>query len=493
MSEALVIFPHQLFRHHPGLQKDRPVYLVEDPWFFADPERQLRFRPPKLILHRASLQAYRDLLRQQGYLVRYLEFRPAQGRSGWWARFQEDGIRELSLCDPVEQGLMAAWRREAAKTGLQLRVLATPMFLCSPTEIRDFFQGQKKFRQTAFYIQQRRQRGILLTAGKPLGGRWTYDTLNRKRLPPGLQVPRLPDPDNEPYVSEAKAYVARTFPGLSGYDGPFIYPVTQAAAEKWLEHFLTAKLSGFGPYQDAMSAREPYLFHSLLSPLLNLGLLTPAQVLTATLEFANHQPLPLNSLEGFVRQILGWREYVRALYLLVGEQQRAANFWGHHRKLPQALYTGTTGLLPVDTVISRLLATGYAHHIERLMILGNFMLLAEIEPQEVYRWFMEMFIDAYDWVMVPNVFGMSQFADGGLTMTKPYLSAAHYLLRLSDYPPGPWCEVWNGLFWRFVHQHQDYFQHNPRLLPLVRTWARFSPGRRQELLQAATKFLAELS
>jgi deoxyribodipyrimidine photolyase-related protein len=190
--------------------------------------------------------------------------------------------------------------------------------------------------------------------------------------------------------------------------------------------------------------------------------------------------------------VLGWREYVRAVYLLTGEQQRAGNFWEHHRDLPGAFYTANTGIPPVDTIIRRLLTTAYAHHIERLMVLGNFMLLAEIDPAAVYRWFIEMFIDAYDWVMVPNVYGMSQFADGGLIMTKPYLSSSHYLLKMSDYPAGQWCDIWDGLFWRFIEKHGDYFQKNPRLKPLVRILNRIPPARLRELVGSAEEFLVGL-
>ena len=492
MTEAAVILPHQLFGAHPGLQKDRMVYLVEDPWFFRNPEADLRFHRQKLVLHRASLQAYRDHLERRGHRVCYLELNPEGGRGSLMDRLREDGVTEIVLCDPVDRGLTERVRREAAEADLKVRFLPTPMFLCSPEEITDFFRGKERFHQTSFYIHQRRRRNILMEGGRPAGGRWTYDPLNRRRLPRGLAVPPLPRPDNEPYASEAGEYVRRKFPGHFGDTSPFPYPVTQEAARKWLEHFLMERLGNFGDYQDALSAREPYLFHSLLSPLLNIGLLTPDQVLTATMDFARDHPVPLNSLEGFVRQILGWREYVRAVYLLAGERQRNGNFWGHSRPVPEALYTGTTGLLPVDTVIGRLRATAYAHHIERLMVLGNFLLLAEIHPREVYRWFMEMFIDAYDWVMVPNVFGMSQFADGGLIMTKPYVSSSHYLLKMSDYPPGPWCQVWDGLFWRFIHKHQDYFRKNPRLAPLARALTRLSPERLRNLVQAAEAFLTAL-
>jgi deoxyribodipyrimidine photolyase-related protein len=492
MDSVAVIFPHQLFRDNPCLKRDRIAYLVEDPWFFGGPANPRKFHRQKLVLHRASLQAYREFLESRGFVVRYLEFTQKMGMGYLIEWLKKDGVREIVTCDTVEKGLTETLTRQAEAGGMKVKFLATPMFLCSEGDIEGFFQRKEKFHQTSFYVFQRRSRNILLENGKPLGGRWTYDPLNRRKLPRGLEVPGLPEPENEPYASAARDYVSRNFPGHPGDTGQFIYPVTHQGAQKWLENFLTYRLGNFGDYQDAISAREPYIFHSLLSPLLNIGLLTPNQVLTTTLDFAMDHPVPLNSLEGFIRQVLGWREYVRAVYLLAGEKQRVGNFWGHTRDLPQAFYTGATGLPPVDTVIRRLLATAYAHHIERLMVLGNFMLLAEIQPQAVYRWFMEMFIDAYDWVMVPNVYGMSQFADGGLIMTKPYVSSSHYLLKMSDYPAGPWCKIWDGLFWRFIEKHQDYFQQNPRLKPMVQVLTRMSQDRLRDLLRIAEGFLKEL-
>lgn len=492
MPVAAVILPHQLFARHPALKRDRPVYLVEDPWFFWDPHRQLTLHRQKLSFHRATLQAYRRFLLDSGYEVRYLEFCPGAPKAFLCQRLQADGIDAAVLCDPVDLELKRRLSQQAEAAAVRLEVLPTPGFLTSEAELWEYFQGQGKWRQTSFYLWQRRRLQLLLRDGKPLGGRWTFDTLNRRRLPRGLTIPPLPGPDNEPWADEAREYVTRLFPEHPGAAGPLPYPVTHAAARHWLKDFLSQRLPYFGDYQDAISTQEPYLFHSLLSPLLNVGLLTPQEVLTAALDYAREEPVPLNSLEGFLRQLVGWREYVRGVYLVAGDRQRQANFWGHTQPLPPAFYTGTTGLPPVDTVIRRLLTTAYAHHIERLMILGNIMLLLELDPAAVYRWFMEMFIDAYDWVMVPNIFGMSQFADGGLMMTKPYLSSSRYLLKMSDYPAGPWCEVWDGLYWGFLAKHRHYFATQPRLRPLVSVAERLPAARRAKLLRAAAVFKAQL-
>jgi deoxyribodipyrimidine photolyase-related protein len=215
-------------------------------------------------------------------------------------------------------------------------------------------------------------------------------------------------------------------------------------------------------------------------------------VVEKSLNFANENKIPINSTEGFIRQIIGWREFIRGMYLCKGSFSRTKNFWGFKRKIPKSFYDGSTGIDPLDQTIKKVLESGYCHHIERLMILGNFMLLCEFDPDEVYRWFMELFIDAYDWVMVPNVYGMSQFADGGLFATKPYIAGSNYLRKMSDYQKGDWEAVWDGLFWRFIDQHQDFFKSNPRLSMMNHTWDKMDKEKKKNHLVKAEKFLEEL-
>ena len=226
--------------------------------------------------------------------------------------------------------------------------------------------------------------------------------------------------------------------------------------------------------------------------MLNVGLLTPIEILDQAVAYANKNKIPLNSCEGFIRQILGWREFIRGVYQTKGTQERTTNFWKLKRKIPKSFWNGTTGIAPIDITIKKVLATGYCHHIERLMVLGNFMLLCEFDPDEVYRWFMELFIDAYDWVMVPNIYGMSQFADGGLMATKPYISGSNYLMKMSDYEKGDWQFIWDGLFWRFMHVHRDFFLKNPRLGMLIKTFDKMPVAKQQQHLERAEKYLLQL-
>lgn len=304
-----------------------------------------------------------------------------------------------------------------------------------------------------------------MNGNRPAGGKWSFDTENRKKLPAYVAVPPMPifHYDN---FDAAQQYVQKHFGRNRGKITQFNYPVTHRQAERMLIFFLKEKLTHFGAYQDAIIRSEHYLFHSILSSSLNIGLLSPETIIQKAISFGSRHRIPLNALEGFIRQVIGWREFMRAVYNKEGVKQRTTNFFGFTRKIPKCFYTGETGIPPIDNIIRNLQDRAYVHHIERLMVLGNFMLLCEFDPDEVYRWFMEHFIDAYDWVMVPNVYGMSQFADGGLMSTKPYISSSNYILKMSDYKRGPWCEIWDALFWRFMYVHHALIKNNARLAML---------------------------
>lgn len=227
--------------------------------------------------------------------------------------------------------------------------------------------------------------------------------------------------------------------------------------------------------------------------MLNIGLLLPMQIVNAAIHYSNQNNISLNSLEGFIRQIIGWREFIRGVYIYKGSIERTTNFWQFHKPIPTAFYTGTTGIEPIDSTIKKLLATGYNHHIERLMILGNFMLLSEYHPNKVYQWFMEMYIDAYDWVMVPNVYGMSQFADGGIMSTKPYISGSNYVLKMSNYKKGTWCEIWDALFWHFLNKQRAFFQSNPRLGMLIKTYDKMSAEKKEQQNSIIEQYIAQVA
>lgn len=460
MPTAALIYPHQLFHPHPATPGVDVVFLVEDPLFF----QQYAFHKQKLILHRATMKRFA----QECYPnPRYIDASELKD-TGDIVRFVTDAnCRTIRVVDPCDDLLGTRLREACAAAGVALQILPDPHFLTPDSEIETFTVGKERLFFTDFYTRQRKRLGILLTPeGKPRDGKWSFDADNRKKLPSSVQPPALSLPPENEFVQEARLYVRTRFPDALGRDEQFHYPTTAAEARAWLAEFLERRFANFGIYEDAISTSERILFHSVLTPALNTGLLSPAEVVEAALQYDGL--VPMNSLEGFIRQVIGWREFVRLAYLTRGRKQRTQNFWGLTRPMPAAFYDGSTGIAPLDHVVRSVLDTGYCHHIERLMILGNFMLLCDIHPDAVYRWFMELFIDAYDWVMVPNVYGMSQFADGGGMTTKPYISGSGYVRKMSDFPKGPWCPIWDALYWRFIDLHADVFASNHRTSILVK-------------------------
>jgi deoxyribodipyrimidine photolyase-related protein len=484
--DALLIFPHQLFESNAALARNKTVYLVEDALYF----RHYSFHKQKLLLHRASMRAHAAYLEPAAARVVYVDSADAPSMQAVIALIARDADT-IHYIDPVDDWLQRRLERAAAGR-CKLARYGTEMFLNDLDALRKHIDKRAPS-MAAFYTAERKRRHILVSQGRPDGGKWSLDAENRQRLPKNIMLPAVPNGANNKFVREARDYVETQFGRNPGALLGVAYPVTYADARQWLQQFLEQRLRQFGAYEDAISTTERVLFHSVLTPMLNTGLLTPGEVIDSTLAYARQHEIPLNSLEGFVRQIIGWREYIRGNYEFHGRAQRTRNFWGHDRPLPRSFWTASTGIAPVDAVIGRILQSGYAHHIERLMVLANFMLLCEFSPDDVYRWFMEMFIDAYDWVMVPNVYGMGLHADGGQMMTKPYISGSAYLLRMSDFKRGPWCAVWDGLFWRFIARHRDFFSANPRLNVMVRNLERMGDARLQQHVTNAETWLANLN
>jgi len=492
-----LIYPHQLFSDHPGRRSGEPVHLIEDPLVFGtDRHHPLRVHKQRLALHRATMKAHAAELEQRGVEVHYHEL-PEGGNSDSTTMLRRAVPRDaerLELAELHDDLLERRLRRFARERGIELVVHDTPAFLTPPEFLEKHTGTQlKRAFMANFYKAQRKRMDLLLEDDQePLGGKWSFDAENRERLPKDHPVPDPPATRRNRFTDDAIEWVESRFADHPGSLDSFAWPVTRRAARSWLDGFLAERFHDFGSYEDAISRRHRALFHSLLTPALNTGLLTPREVLDAALDHASDHDIPLNSLEGFVRQIVGWREFMHGIYRHRGRAIRTRNFWGFDRPMPEAFYTAETGIPPVDDTIRRALDHGYCHHIERLMILGNFMLLCRIDPDAVYRWFMELFVDAYDWVMVPNVYGMSQFADGGTFTTKPYLSGSNYIRKMSRYPKGDWCDTWDGLYWSFIGDHPDFFSGNPRLSMMTRSWEKMDPGKKNAHRQHARHFLDSL-
>jgi deoxyribodipyrimidine photolyase-related protein len=487
-----IVFPHQLFEHTLLISKCDTIYIVEELLFF----RQYNFHKQKIAFHRASMKFYEHYLQSKKCTVVYVNaFDDLSDIRKLIPHLKSRGIGAFDYIDTTDYWLEQRISDACTTHQIQSIKNLTPLFLNASEEIASYFSDKKRFFQTDFYKYQRQKRKVLLESNqKPVGGKWTFDDENRLKYPKGKTPPETIFLKQNEYYSEACDYTLEYFPENYGSLNPaFRYPSTFSESKTWLTEFFKTRFLEFGAFEDAIVSNQHVLHHSVLTPMLNVGLITPQYVLDTSLEYASNHEIPMNSLEGFIRQIMGWREFIRAIYELKGVQERTRNYWGFTRKIPHSFWNGTTGIDPVDSTIKKVLETGYCHHIERLMVLGNFMLLCEFDPDEVHRWFMELFIDAYDWVMVPNVYGMSQFADGGLMSTKPYISGSNYILKMSDYQKGNWQVIWDGLFWRFMHTQRTFFLQNPRLGMLVRTFDKMPEEKQKAHLDTANAFLSQLN
>lgn len=470
MVDMIVLLPNQLF---PGEQlPDDEVTLIEHPKFFTHKD----YHKQKLVLHRASMQAYRD--RHNTDLVGLEE--------SYEDIFRENS--EVKMFDPVDHGILEEFKSLAEEHEVDLKVLESPNFLASRKFNRDYFDENRIF-QLDYYKEMRKKHDILMTDDGPEGGKWSFDPENRKKLPQEMETPEIPR-FSSGYVEEAKIWVRENFSENPGNVENFFWPTTREEALEMLEDFLDNRMENFGDYQDAFEKDLEFGFHSLISSSMNIGLLNPGEVVERTLEAHREKDYPMNSLEGFLRQIVGWREFIRAMYQLHPEM-REKNFWGIDNEMPEEFYTGETGLPPVDHAIQHAEDNAYCHHIERLMVLSNVMLLLELDPDEVYDWFIEMFIDSYEWVMVPNVYGMGQYAWPEM-MTKPYISSSNYINKMSHYEGGEWEEAWDGLYWSFISKHEEKISEIKRMGFMTSTLERMNDETIDEHLENAKKFKDKL-
>jgi deoxyribodipyrimidine photolyase-related protein len=492
MNTVNLIFPNQLFESSLLLENTYPIYLVEEFLFF----KQFNFHKQKIAFHRATMKHYEAFLTSKKLKVIYIASTDENSDVRELIPFlKSKGITNIKYINPIDHWLQKRIEQGCSNNSIETTIFDSSLFLNTKEELQPFFRSdKKKYHQTSFYTEQRNKRHVLIDSqGKPVGGKWTFDIENRKKYPVKKIPPSIQFPDADSFYDEALKYVAKNFSNNIGeLNSNSLYPTNFKTSQQWFQQFLEQRFLEFGTYEDAIVAENSILNHSVLTPMLNTGLITPEKIIKQSIAFAEANAIPINSVEGFIRQIIGWREFIRGIYESRGSDQRTRNFWGFTKKIPASFYNGTTGIYPVDQTIKKTLQTGYCHHIERLMVLGNFMMLCEFDPDEVYRWFMELFIDSYDWVMVPNVYGMSQFADGGLMATKPYISGSNYLMKMSNYKKGEWQEIWDGLFWRFMDTHRIFFKKNPRLGMLVSMFDKMPLEKRQQHIKKAAQYLGTL-
>ncbi len=479
--EVTLIYPNQLFIDHPAIKKDRTIYIVRHPSFFSN----YKFHKQKILLHFLSTHEYESSLSSQGYNCKIIE-------ENEYFEFKKSILEKVSVihfCEFIDNDLSEEFVTSYTDK-ITTKSYQNPMFYESSEDVKKHFGSRKKFQLSNFYRNIRTRHKVLVDENnKPFNGKWSFDTENRKSIPKNLEVPRTKKLSyDQELLEKYKKIIENKYNSNPGSLANFNYPINRKQCLDVLSNFLISKFSLFGNYQDAIISDRTYLFHSVISPGLNIGLITPKEVVNSAIDFSNKSNIEFNSLEGFVRQILGWREFIRGIYITNGKSQKESNYWEAKNKLPKSFYDGNTNLLPVDDSINKVNKYAYLHHIERLMVLGNIMLLLEINPNDINRWFMELFIDSYEWVMIPNIYGMSQFSDGGLMSTKPYISSSNYILKMSNYKKEDWCKIWDSLFWQFISKHQEKLKINQRMSFMTSLYSKKSESDKEKIKKISEDF-----
>ena len=495
MRKIFLIFPNQLFKIEKQFNEIKHIALIQDSLFFgSDTQWKQNFHCQKVLFHKATMDSYEVELKKQDHNVIYIKHNKGTRTEDNLNYLIKKGFNYFITYEAFDWSLEKRIKDFALNKNINLEIRKSEMFLTCESISEEIITQKKIYGMQKFYRTQRKNLNILVEKdGSPTGGEWSFDKLNRKKLPNSIKVPKLPTINSNKFIAKAKQDISMNYSEYYGSPEKFNYPISHKDAEEWLDNFLIQRFSFFGDYEDAIHSNHRTLWHSILSPLINSGLLTPRQVIDKSLDFYKYNDVSINSFEGFVRQIIGWREFILLMYKKNSLELRNGNFWDFEDKpIPSSFYTGTTGIKPLDDSLKNILETGYAHHIERLMIVGNLMLLCRFHPNQVYKWFMELFIDSYDWVMVPNVYGMSQFSDGGLFTTKPYISGSNYIKKMSNYKSEDWCSVWDSLFWTFIDDYKSTFKDQYRLSMIIRNLERMDTNKKTHHRRIANKFIEKL-
>ena len=495
---AFVILGNQLFDSNLLVEKipnkkNTIIFMREDMELCT----YFRFHKHKIIFFLSAMRSFANNLVKQGYKVHYeklTDTRTETYEERLALFIKKNKISSISFYEIEDKFFESRILKFTAQAGLTQAVFRSPMFLCSRSQFFEYLATHKKPQMKSFYEMQRKRLHILVDSNlKPEGGQWSYDKENRRSLPADIIPPTLRPCLFSPTTLEVMELVERKFANHPGLANNFWLPIDRSEALKSLEIFLNERIVSFGPYEDALPLHSDFAFHSVLAPFMNSGLLTPDEIVKHTLKVFRKRKIPISSAEGFIRQIIGWREFVRGIYQNFSELEEEKNFWNHHRKLSSRWYLGDTGVPPLDLVINKVNRYGYSHHIERLMVVGSLMLLLEVDPKEAHRWFMEMHIDSSDWVMGPNVYGMALFSDGGVFSTKPYICGSNYYRKMGPFKKGLWCDGVDGLYWQFIEKHKPFFLKNPRLSMMVRLLNKMDGSRKKHIFAEGNKLRGRLT
>lgn len=494
-QSLILVLGDQLSDHLPSLRagdKTRDVVLMAEVMAEA---QYVRHHKKKIIFCFSAMRHFAERLRNQGWQVDYVTLDDAgnsQSLAGEVARAKtRHGITRVVMTEPGEWRLKQELR--------EIEMLEDTRFLCSHAAFRQWATGRRELRMEFFYRDMRRQTKLLMDGDQPEGGRWNFDAENRAPPKKGMRFPDPPRFSPNAITAECIALVERVAPRHFGDATPFWFPVTAEQAEALLQHFLRKALPRFGETQDAMLVGEKFLHHSLLSIAINAGLLDPLAVCRQAETEYRAGRAPLEAVEGFIRQVIGWREYIRGIYWLTAPGYVERNELAATRPIPAFYWTGRTDMNCLARTIAQTKEEAYAHHIQRLMVTGNFALLAGIDPKQVHEWYLAVYADAYEWVELPNTLGMALHADGGMLASKPYAASGNYINRMSDYCGSCRYDVkkrhgegacpFNALYWDFIARHKARFARNPRMANICRGFDRFSAEEQQAIRAHAKAFL----
>lgn len=506
MTHLIPIFADQLSFDLCALQdvaaKDAVILMME----VREETQTVWHHRKKLIFLFSAMRHFARALESRGYKVDYVRLNDPDNTGSFTGEItralKRHDISHLTLCEPSEYRVLEIALSWKESLGLPVTLLPDDRFLASKAEFVEWTEGRKQLRMEYFYREMRKKTGLLIDGDSPAGGKWNYDADNRKPAKADLFMPRPKMFPPDEITQEVIDMVAEEFSDGFGSIKNFQYGVTRKDALAALSSFVETALPRFGDYQDAMLTGEPFLYHSILSLYLNAGLLGPQEICAAVEAAYISGEAPLNAAEGYIRQIIGWREYIRGIYWLKMPDYVDVNHLGAARPLPDFYWSGETDMHCLSEAIGQTIEHGYAHHIQRLMITGNFALLAGIDPHALHEWYLAVYVDAFEWVELPNTVGMSQFADGGLLASKPYASSGAYINRMSDYcgsckydvkqKTGDKACPFNSLYWDFMARNQDALSGNPRLGLTYRNMEKMDAGKLKAMRAQAQTFLKSL-
>lgn len=493
-----LVFPNSLFKENQFINKNSQVHIIEHPVYFTD----FNYHKMKLVLHRSSMKYYHDYIKNKYKCkAKYYDFN--YNLNNLFNKFKN---KEVLMYDPVDHDVMKDIKKYVKKYKIKLLVKETPLFITGLTDLQKYAKSKYQYLHSDFYKFQRKKHNILMTKqNKPLKGKWSFDVKNRLSFPKNFKNNYKPKVKSNKYINEAKKYVKKHFNDNPGSDNLYI-PIDHKGAQDHFKLFIKTRFKCFGPYQDAVHSDIPFGCHAVISPFLNIGLLTPKFVIEYSEKYGKKYKVPIQSTEGFIRQIIGWREIQRLVYMFNMKDMKNKNHFKHRRKLNEDIWyygEGSTGFSVMDDMITKAIDNAYLHHIERLMYVGNFMLITQTNPKDVFEWFMTMFFDAYNWVMYGNVYAMSQFSTGKLMMTRPYFSSSNYIAKMSNYKKNKnkypklklsgkeyeWFEVWDAIYYNFISYNKKEFSKNYAIAAQVRHWNKKSNSEKKEIKQIASSYM----